>query len=56
MRERLNLIGGQLFVLSRPGEGTTIRASVGLRPRPDTVGAVPVHQLASMSSDSSEVT
>jgi PAS domain S-box-containing protein len=56
MRERLNLIGGQLFVLSRPGEGTTIRASVGLRPRPDTVGAVPVHQLASMSSDGSEVT
>jgi signal transduction histidine kinase len=28
MRERLGLIGGQLTILSRPGAGTTIRASV----------------------------
>jgi signal transduction histidine kinase len=30
MRERLNLIGGELHVLSRPGQGTIIRARVGV--------------------------
>jgi PAS domain S-box-containing protein len=42
MRERLNLIGGRLHVLSRPGAGTTIRASVRVaQPRP---GSTPERQ------------
>jgi PAS domain S-box-containing protein len=39
MRERLNLIGGQLLVLSRPGNGTTIRARVRTIP-PKSVGPI----------------
>jgi PAS domain S-box-containing protein len=38
MQERLSLIGGQLLVLSRPGEGTTIRASVRHgQPKPEAI-------------------
>jgi PAS domain S-box-containing protein len=56
MRERLNLIGGQLLVLSRPGEGTTIRACVRsvhstLDPADQILG-----QVHAMSRDSHEVT
>jgi PAS domain S-box-containing protein len=56
MRERLSLIGGQLHVLSRPGEGTTIRACVrSVRPTSDAVGPVVGRQPTSMSRDTPEI-
>jgi PAS domain S-box-containing protein len=56
MRERLSLIGGQLLVLSRPGEGTTIRACVRtVHPKPDPVVQIVGH-IPSMSGDAPEVT
>jgi signal transduction histidine kinase len=56
MRERLSLIGGQLIVLSRPGEGTTIRASVRMvHPKLDPVGPSPV-QLRSIPTNTPEAT
>ena len=56
MRERLSLIGGQLLVLSRAGDGTTIRACVRtVHPKPDPVGPS-FGQLPSMSRDTLDVT
>jgi PAS domain S-box-containing protein len=40
MKERLKLVGGQLFIDSKMQQGTTIRASVPLSPRMKSAGAV----------------
>jgi signal transduction histidine kinase len=54
MRERLGLIGGDLLVLSHPGQGTTIRASVHyVDPTPSPVSPI-TPALASASRDRSE--
>ena len=56
MRERLTLIGGQLLVLSRTGDGTTIRACVRtVRPTLDPVAPIAGH-LPSMSRETLDVT
>jgi signal transduction histidine kinase len=38
MRERVDLLDGTLAVESRPGEGTSVRVRVPLRPSPTTSG------------------
>jgi signal transduction histidine kinase len=34
MRERMQLVGGEFFIESKPGPGTTIRARVPVKVRP----------------------
>ena len=41
MHERATLIGAQLFVASRPGDGTTIKVSVPLPPPGEKAGSDP---------------
>jgi signal transduction histidine kinase len=51
MQERLSLIGGQLLVLSKPGEGTTIRACVrNVQPKPEAIRSI-VDECGSVSNN-----
>jgi signal transduction histidine kinase len=40
MKERLKLVDGELFIDSKPGQGTTIQAKVPLSPKMNYVGAL----------------
>lgn len=40
MRERLQAVGGELSIDSRPGEGTTVTARILLTPQDEEAGAL----------------
>jgi signal transduction histidine kinase len=49
MQERLKVVDGQLFIDSKPGSGTTIRARVPFRSEPKSAGPLDKYPTASIS-------